>query len=101
PEVTVNIYSFAAQKHLFPKQPTRVENDGDYDRAFASLKQADKEYKAIDDLFVKLVMFWQLHLAYGEDFYPNLHKLYRELPKDKLPETDEDEIQAFIFNTSK
>lgn len=46
-------------------------------------------------------MFWQLHLAYGEDFYPNLHKLYRELPKDKLPETDEDEIQAFIFNTSK
>ena len=100
-EVTVNIYSLAAQKQLFPNQPTRLEKEGDYDRAFKYLKQTDKEYKNIDDLFVKLVMFWQLHLAYGEDFYPNLHKLYRELPKDKLPETDEDEIQAFIYNTSK
>jgi hypothetical protein len=100
-EVTVNIYSLAAQKQLFPNQPTRLEKEGDYDRAFKYLKQTDKEYKNIDDLFVKLVMFWQLYLAYGEDFYPNLHKLYRELPKDKLPETDEDEIQAFIYNTSK
>ncbi|MFJ8531015.1 M60 family metallopeptidase [Bacillus sp. NPDC094106] len=100
-EVTVNIYSLAAQKQLFPGQPTRLEKEGDYDRAFQYLKQTDKEYKNIDDLFVKLVMFWQLHLAYGEDFYPNLHKLYRELPKDKLPETDEEKIQAFIYNTSK
>ncbi|PGC25162.1 hypothetical protein COM11_23615 [Bacillus pseudomycoides] len=100
-EVTVNIYALAAQKQLFPNQPTRLEKEGDYDRAFAYLKQTDKEYKNIDDLFVKLVMLWQLHLAYGEDFYPNLHKLYRELPKDKLPETDEDKIQAFIYNTSK
>lgn len=100
-EVTVNIYSLAAQKQLFPNQPTRLEKEGDYDRAFAYLKQTDKEYKNIDDLFVKLVMLWQLHLAYGDDFYPNLHKLYRELPKDKLPGTDEDAIQAFIYNTSK
>ncbi|MBF7150020.1 hypothetical protein IWA67_25860 [Bacillus toyonensis] len=100
-EVTVNIYSLAAQKQLFPGQPTRLEKEGDYDRAFQYLKQIDKEYKNINDLFVELVMFWQLHLAYGEDFYPNLHKLYRELPKDKLPETDEEKIQAFIYNTSQ
>ncbi|PEA52481.1 hypothetical protein CON64_23520 [Bacillus pseudomycoides] len=100
-EVTVNLYSLAAQKQLFPNQPTRLEKEGDYDRAFAYLKQTDKEYKNIDDLFVKLVMLWQLHLAYGEDFYPNLHKLYRELPEDQLPKTDEEKIQAFIYNTSK
>ncbi|PEK05824.1 M60 family metallopeptidase [Bacillus toyonensis] len=100
-EVTVNIYSLASQKQLFPGQPTHLEKEGDYDRAFQYLKQTDKEYEKIDDLFVKLVMFWQLHLAYGENFYPNLHKLYRELPKDKLPETNEDKIQAFIYNTSK
>ncbi|WP_257156072.1 M60 family metallopeptidase [Bacillus cereus] len=100
-EVTVNLYSLAAQKQLFPNQPTRLEKEGDYDRALAYLKQTNKEYKNIDDLFVKLVMIWQLHLAYGEDFYPNLHKLYRELPKDQLPKTDEDKIQAFIYNTSK
>jgi len=100
-EVTVNLYSLAAQKQLFPNQPTRLEKEGDYDRAFTYLKQTDKEYKNIDDLFVKLVMIWQLNLAYGEDFYPSLHKLYRELPKNQLPKTDEEKIQAFIYNTSK
>ena len=100
-EVTVNLYSLAAQKQLFPDQPTRLEKEGHYDRAFAYLKQTDKEYKNIDDLFVKLVMLWQLQLAYGEDFYPNIHKLYRELPEDQLPKTDEDKIQAFIYNTSR
>ncbi|HHQ2900319.1 TPA: M60 family metallopeptidase, partial [Bacillus cereus] len=100
-EVTVNVYSLAAQKQLFPNQPTRLEIEGDYDRAFAYLKQTNKEYKDIDDLWVKLVMLWQLHLAYGDDFYPNLHKFYRELPDKQLPATDEDKIQAFIYNTSK
>ncbi|EJQ39836.1 LPXTG-domain-containing protein cell wall anchor domain [Bacillus wiedmannii] len=100
-EVTVNLYSLAAQKQLFPNQPTRLEKSGDYDRAFTYIKQTDKDYKNINDLFVKLVMLWQLNLAYGEDFYPNLHKLYRELPENQLPKTDEDKIQAFIYNTSK
>lgn len=100
-EVTVNLYSLAAQKRLFPNQPTRLEKNKDYEKAFTYLKQTDKEYKNIDDLFVKLVMIWQLQLAYGEDFYPNLHKLYRESPEDLLPKTDEDKIQAFIYNTSK
>ncbi|MEI4832109.1 M60 family metallopeptidase [Bacillus sp. FJAT-53711] len=100
-EVTVNLYSLAAQKQLFPNEPTRLEKEGDYERAFQYLKQTDKDYKNIDDLFVKLVMIWQLQLAYGDDFYPNLHKLYRELPDTQLPKTDEEQIQAFIYNTSK
>ncbi|MEK4867978.1 M60 family metallopeptidase [Bacillus sp. FSL E2-8895] len=100
-DVTTNIYSLAAQKQLFPNQPTRLEKEKKYDRAFAYLKQTDKDYKNIDDLFVKLVMLWQLNLAYGEDFYPNLHKLYRELPENQFPKTDEGKRQAFIYNTSK
>ncbi|MFN6593249.1 M60 family metallopeptidase, partial [Bacillus sp. TD10] len=100
-DVTTNLYSLAAQKRLFPNQLTRLEKDGYYNRAFKYLNQTDKEYKNIDNLFVKLVMLWQLHLAYGEDFYPNLHKLYRELPKEQLPKTDEEKRQAFIYNTSK
>ncbi|HDR7449565.1 MULTISPECIES: M60 family metallopeptidase [Bacillus] len=100
-DVTTNIYSLAAQKQLFPNQPTRLEKDGVYDKAFAYLKQTDKDYKNINDLFVKLVMLWQLNLAYGEDFYPNLHKLYRELPENQLQKTDEEKRQAFIYNTSK
>ncbi len=100
-EVTVNLYSLAAQKQLFPNQPTRLEQNKDYDRAFTYLKQTDKEYKNIDDLFVKLVMLWQLQLAYGEDFYPNLHKLYRELPQNQTRLDAEGKIQLFIYNTSK
>lgn len=100
-EVTNNLYSLAAFKKIYPNKPTRLDTEGDYNRAFAYLKQTNKEYKNIDDLFVKLVMLWQLHLAYGDDFYPNLHKLYREIPEDQLPKTDEDKIQAFIYNTSK
>lgn len=100
-EVTVNLYSLAAQKQLFPNEPTRLEKEGDYERAFQYLKQTDKDYKNIDDLFVKLVMIWQLQLAYGDDFYPNIHKIYRELPENQLPKTDEEKIQAFIYNTSK
>ncbi|MCR6851389.1 M60 family metallopeptidase [Paenibacillus jamilae] len=100
-EVTNNLYSLAAFKKIYPNIPTRLDTEGDYNRAFTYLKQTNKEYKNIDDLFVKLVMLWQLHLAYGDDFYPNLHKLYREIPEDQLPKTDEDKIQAFIYNTSK
>ncbi|PGH78276.1 hypothetical protein CN899_29020 [Bacillus thuringiensis] len=100
-EVTVNLYSLVADKKIYPNKPTRLESEGDYNRAFVYLKQTNKEYKNIDDLFVKLAMLWQLHLAYGDDFYPNLHKLYRETPEDQLPKTDEDKIQAFIYNTSK
>ncbi|MDA2563413.1 M60 family metallopeptidase [Bacillus cereus] len=100
-EVTNNLYSLAAFKKIYPNIPTRLDTEGDYNRAFAYLKQTNKEYKNIDDLFVKLVMLWQLHLAYGDDFYPNLHKLYREIPEDQLPKTDEDKIQEFIYNTSK
>ncbi|SFM27628.1 F5/8 type C domain-containing protein [Bacillus sp. 5mfcol3.1] len=100
-EVTNNLYSLVVDKKIYPNKPTRLESEGDYNRAFAYLKQTNKEYKNIDDLFVKLVMLWQLHLAYGDDFYPNLHKLYRETPEDQLPKTDEDKIQTFIYNTSK
>ncbi|WP_434166606.1 M60 family metallopeptidase [Bacillus thuringiensis] len=100
-EVTNNLYSLAAFKKIYPNIPTRLDTEGDYNRAFAYLKQTNKEYKNIDDLFVKLVMLWQLHLAYGDDFYPNLHKLYREIPENQLPKTDEDKIQTFIYNTSK
>ncbi|MED0944007.1 M60 family metallopeptidase [Bacillus mycoides] len=99
-EVTVNLYSLVADKKVYPNKPTRLESEGDYNRAFAYLKQTNKEYKNIDDLFVKLVMLWQLHLAYGEDFYPYLHQLYRGIPHDQLPKTDEEKIQAFIYNTS-
>ncbi|MGV2526126.1 UNVERIFIED_CONTAM: wall-associated protein, partial [Bacillus thuringiensis] len=51
--------------------------------------------------FEKLVMFWQLDLAYGEHFYPNLHQMYRLLPESEMPASDEDKKQMFIYMASK
>ena len=51
--------------------------------------------------FEKLVMFWQLHLAYGDQFYPKLHQMYRLLHNTELPKSDEEKKQMFIYMTSK
>ena len=99
-EVTTNIYSMSVQRAFGNK--SRLEN-GTYEKAFNYLNkpQSEKDYNKIDDVFVKLAMFWQLDLAFGEEFYPKLHQAYRSLPKDKLPKTSDEKIQAFIYNTSK
>ncbi|WP_283751212.1 M60 family metallopeptidase [Bacillus cereus] len=98
-EVQVNIYSLATQKAF--GQTSRLEVDKVYPRVADYLKKTDKNYDNIADGSVKLAMLWQLHLAYGEDFYPNLHKLYRELPYHQTLLSDEDKMQFFIYNTSK
>ncbi|HFK1549093.1 TPA: discoidin domain-containing protein [Bacillus albus] len=101
-EVTVNLYTAAAYKALYPNQPSLLEGSANrYDQASQYLKQTDKDYTKLRDSDIKIVMLWQLYLAYGEEFYANLHKLYRELPDDQLPKTDAEKIQAFIYNTSK
>lgn len=46
-EVTVNLYSLAAQKRLFPNQPTRLEKSGDYDKVFVYLKQTNKDFELL------------------------------------------------------
>ncbi|MEH7853882.1 putative mucin/carbohydrate-binding domain-containing protein, partial [Bacillus thuringiensis] len=70
-------------------------------KAFQYLEQVNKNYDEISDVFVKLVMLWQLQLAYGEDFYPKLHQLYRDMPSSELPQTDENKKQLFMISASK
>ncbi|MFI8678451.1 putative mucin/carbohydrate-binding domain-containing protein [Bacillus thuringiensis] len=96
-EVTVNIYSLAVQTTFGHK--TRLEQEGRYEAAFAYLGKPDAQEKM--DVFEKLVMFWQLYLAYGEQFYPNLHQMYRLLHDTELPKSDEEKKQMFIYMTSK
>lgn len=96
-EVTVNIYSLAVQTTFGHK--TRLEQEGRYEAAFAYLGKPDAQEKM--DVFEKLVMFWQLHLAYGDQFYPNLHQMYRLLHDTELPKSDEEKKQMFIYMTSK
>ncbi|NRR17109.1 putative mucin/carbohydrate-binding domain-containing protein [Bacillus pacificus] len=96
-EVTVNIYSLAVQTTFGHK--TRLEQERRYEAAFAYLGKPDAQEKM--DEFEKLVMFWQLHLAYGDQFYPNLHQMYRLLHGTELPKSDEEKKQMFIYMTSK
>ena len=46
-------------------------------------------------------MLWQLQLAYGEDFYPKLHQLYRDMPSSELPQTDENKNNYLSFQHQK
>ncbi|HDR4914137.1 putative mucin/carbohydrate-binding domain-containing protein [Bacillus cereus] len=96
-EVTVNVYSLAVQTTFGYK--TRLEQEGRYEAAFAYLGKPDAQEKM--DVFEKLVMFWQLYLAYGDQFYPNLHQMYRLLHDTELPKSDEEKKQMFIYMTSK
>ncbi|MEF7664664.1 M60 family metallopeptidase [Bacillus thuringiensis] len=98
-EVQNNIYSLSVEKAF--NQPSNLEKSGIYPRAFQYLEQANKNYDEISDVFVKLVMLWQLQLAYGEDFYPKLHQLYRDMPSSELPQTDENKKQLFMISASK
>ncbi|EJQ88414.1 hypothetical protein IGW_05093 [Bacillus cereus ISP3191] len=96
-EVTVNIYSLAVQTKF--GHQTRLEEEERYKAAFAYLGQKDAQENM--DEFDKLVMFWQLHLAYGDQFYPKLHQMYRMLQNTEMPKSDEEKKQLFIYMTSK
>ncbi|MDA2440831.1 M60 family metallopeptidase [Bacillus cereus] len=100
-EVQVNLYSLAVEKAFTSNQPIRLKQEGAYTKAFQYLEQPNKNYDEIDDVFVKVVMLWQLQLAYGEDFYPKLHQMYRDMPSNEIPQTDETKKQLFMITASK
>ena len=103
-ETTVNIYSLAVQLAFGNK--SRMEVDGRYEEAFAYLNQQDdqKNFDKADPI----IMFWQLHLIYGDQFYPKLHQMYRVLSDTEYSMLDTEEVissrekkQMFIYMASK
>ncbi|MCK9221592.1 MAG: M60 family metallopeptidase [Limnochordia bacterium] len=78
-----------------------VPFSGIWDQAFAHFNNPNRDYNVIDDFYHNLVMFWQLDLAFGEDFYPALHRAYREVPQSEQPATDQEKIQQFIVTASE
>ncbi|MGE6591822.1 M60 family metallopeptidase [Bacillus mycoides] len=103
-EVTVNIYSLAVQMAF--GNDSRMEVDGRYEQAFEYLNRSNdqKDFDKADPI----VMFWQLHLIYGDQFYPKLHQMYRTLSDTEYPMLDTDEVisdrekkQMFIYMASK
>jgi len=75
-ECTVNIYSLAFGRAF--GQKSRLVQDGVYPKAFTWLADTNtaKDFNT-KDVWIKLVMFQQLYLAYGDSFYITLHKQTR------------------------
>lgn len=96
-EVTVNIYSMRAEKGLGER--SRLESDNRYPTIFNYLNGTGQKQFDSQSVWTRLGMFWQLELAFGEDFYPNLHKMYRNEQRS-LP-TEQDKRQYFVVAASK
>ncbi|PYI51514.1 M60 family metallopeptidase [Paenibacillus flagellatus] len=107
-EITVNIYSLYVQQKFGNSSNLLIRNaEGKdfYDRAFdymaSSIPNKSFGDTAQLDLFGYLVLFRQLSLAYGWEFYAKLHRAYRELPAAQLPKTNQEEIDTFVVMASK
>ncbi|WP_206856567.1 M60 family metallopeptidase [Candidatus Enterococcus mangumiae] len=96
-EVTVNIYSLRAEKEFGIR--SRLERDNRYTSIFNYLNSTGQKQFDSQNVWTKLAMFWQLELAFGEDFYPNLHKMYRNEQRS-LP-SEQDKRQYFVVAASK
>ena len=96
-EVTVNIYSLAAKRSL-GVTPAGLANDTAKNSTLAYLAQANAAKNFNTDnisVWVKLYMFHQLWLAYGDSFYQQLHKITRK-EKPTL-DTDAKKMRYFML----
>ncbi|WP_411090074.1 M60 family metallopeptidase [Streptomyces sp. 061-3] len=92
-EVTVNIYSLAAQRTLHrPSNLLTVDPKTGlnwFQSALLKLGTAGLTYEESFGAYEKLVPLRQLELAFGDDFWPRLHKLVREEnPQSDYTESD-------------
>jgi hypothetical protein len=96
-DVTTNLYSLAAERAR-GKKPDRLRNIWPKALRFLADTNPGKSF-ASQDYWTKLLMFHQLWLAYGDDFYKQLHKLTRE---DRgIYETDDSKLKNFAIKACK
>lgn len=105
-EVSVNIFSLYVQEKFGQPSRLRTIEDGETETTFARARryvaQSKKNYLAQNDddyneLFTKLVMFYQLRSAYGWDSIKKLHQYFRKLPVDDGDVSDEDKAGKFVY----
>lgn len=76
-EVTVNIFSLKAERAL-GITPTRLTKDNVWPQVHTYLSNTGTKNFDSQGVWVKLAMFHQLWLAYGDSFYTNLYRSVRE-----------------------
>ncbi|MCL6266907.1 M60 family metallopeptidase [Flagellimonas myxillae] len=77
-EVTVNIYSLAAERHFGHESRLQRDNVWASVDDYFNLPLEQRDYNGNVGLFVRLALYQQLWLQYGDDFFKNLHKNTRE-----------------------
>jgi len=100
-EVTVNIYSIAVEKAL-GVNPTRLTSQGEWTNAANYLAKplSDKDFNASGvSVWLRLCMFQQLKLAFGDAFYHQLHRLARR--DANRPSTTDTRMRWFMVNASR
>lgn len=96
-EVTVNLYSLAVQRSF--NQPSRMDENWSEVEAYLALPDGERNFNSdTTDVFVRLGMLEQLRLAFGDEFYQELHRQTRELKPNAT--TDAEKIAYFAYRTS-
>ena len=96
-EVTTNIYSLYVEEAIEGKALHHEEYYPEM-KTFID-KNETKSYDDLD-LFIKLGLFWQLKLTFGEAFYPQLHQIYRLMINTPSGDQVHEQKQLFIRTTS-
>ncbi|HVI44243.1 MAG TPA: M60 family metallopeptidase [Chitinophaga sp.] len=100
-EVTVNIYSLAVER-TFGITPSRLRKDGVWPKVetFLALPDTSRDYNGSKaDVWVRLAMFHQLWLAFGDSFYHQIHQRIRD--EKPTASTDADKMRYFMLTSSK
>jgi hypothetical protein len=100
-EVTNNIYSLKVERD-FGVKPNKLTSKKAWPLvdAFLALDDATRNFNTPTlSVFMRLAMFHQLYMAFGENFYIKQHKAYR-LEKPVL-NTDEAKMRWFMLNACK
>ncbi|TWD82896.1 enhancin-like peptidase M60 family [Kribbella amoyensis] len=109
-EVTVNLYSLAVNAEFATKYgqvprlhaPDAKTGLTPWQSAPGKLRQPGVNYGTTFDPYEKLVMFEQLRMAFGPDFWPGLHKLVRVERPAAGSYTDEAlRLRNFVVLTSR
>ena len=99
-EVTVNIYSLAVERSF--GHTSRLKRDNIWELAdnYLRIPIADRDYNS-DEVgpFLRLALYQQLWLHYGDEFYINLHKLVRV--ENKSLDSQEEKMAYFMLKASE
>jgi hypothetical protein len=100
-ETTVNLYSLASERAM-GVTPSRMKRQNKWAevQSYLAQEESNKNFNASStNVWVRLGMFYQLQLAFGDDFYKTLHKMIR-VDKPAIS-SDDHRMRVFMLYACK